>query len=107
MPLSLRTHDPRAERALAEARRIVVDGLRDTPARVYLFGSRARGMAHSGSDIDVAVLPLTALRPGVLSRIREGLEESRIPYRVDLVDLSTTTPEFRARIIGEGIPWSG
>jgi predicted nucleotidyltransferase len=59
------------------------------------------------SDIDVAVLPLEPFPSGLLSEIREALEESRVLYPVELVDLSTTTPEFRDRVLKEGILWSG
>lgn len=60
---------------LDEVRSIVLRGLRGTPARVYLFGSRARGEAARMSDINVAVLPLQPLPPGLLSLIREELAE--------------------------------
>lgn len=90
---------------LAEVRRIVLEGLRGHRARVYLFGSRARGEARRASDIDVAILPLNPLPPGLLSSIRESLEESHVPYKVDVVDLSQVEPTFRERVEREGIPW--
>jgi predicted nucleotidyltransferase len=91
---------------LDETRRIVLDGLRGHRAKVYLFGSWARGENRRTSDIDVAVLPSAPLPPGVLSAIREALEDSRIVYRVDLVDLSAASPEFREKALKEGVPWS-
>lgn len=92
-------------RSLNEVRRIVLDGLRGVPAEVYLFGSRARGGATSASDIDVGVLPKNGLTPGLLSLIRERLEQSTVPYVVDLVDLSKADAEFRERVRKEGTPW--
>ena len=71
---------------------------------MFLFGSRASGKATGISDIDVAVLPLEALPDGVLSLIREALEESTIPYPVDVVDLSTVDEEFREKVLAEGVP---
>lgn len=91
---------------LAEARRIVLECLGTHPVRVYLFGSRARGEEGRASDIDIAILPLQPLPGWVISNVRERLEESRIPLRVDVVDLSTTDPEFRARVLEEGVPWN-
>ena len=38
--------------------------------------------------------------------IREALEESCIIYKVDLVDLSDASEEFRSRILSEGVLWS-
>jgi predicted nucleotidyltransferase len=63
---------------LEAVRRIVLSGLRGHRARVFLFGSRARGDHRAASDIEVAVLPLDALPAGMLARIREELEESRV-----------------------------
>ncbi|MGD0497138.1 MAG: nucleotidyltransferase domain-containing protein [Bryobacteraceae bacterium] len=48
---------------LNEVRRLVLRGLSGRRARVYLFGSWARGDASRVSDIDVAVLPLEPLPP--------------------------------------------
>lgn len=101
-----RTEDrPEPERSLEEVRAIVLSGLRGVPARVFLFGSHARGLARRTSDIDVAILS-DDLPAGVLSEIREALEESTIPYQVDLVDLGHADPSLRERVLREGVPWN-
>ena len=91
---------------IEDVRRIVLAGLKGHPAKVYLHGSRARGDAARWSDIDVAVLPLEPFPLGLLAAIREELEESRVPYKVDVVDLSKTEPSFRERIKREGVLWT-
>jgi hypothetical protein len=35
------------------------------------------------------------------------LEESDIPYDIDVVDLSAVSPEFAHRVRREGILWNG
>jgi predicted nucleotidyltransferase len=92
--------------AIEEVRRIVLDELRGSDAAVYLYGSCARGDPSAFSDIDVAVESRAALLPGTLSNLRERLEESRIPYRVDVVDLSAAGPSLQRRVLEEGIRWS-
>lgn len=87
-------------------RGIVRSHLRGRDADVYLFGSWARGDARRTSDIDVAVLPKDDLPWIVLTRLREALEESSIPYPVEVVDLREVAPQFRARVLEEGIRWS-
>lgn len=94
------------ESSLDDVRGIVLDGLRGCRAKVWLFGSRAGGGAREGSDIDVAVLPLEPLQPGVLAAIRDRLEESSVPWAVDLVDLSTASEALRASVENGGIPWN-
>ena len=91
---------------LDEARRIVREGLRGYRARIFLYGSWATGAATRTSDIDLAVLPLEPIPRDVLAGIREALEESRVLYPVDLVDLSESTEAFRERIVREGTAWT-
>lgn len=58
------------------------------------------------SDIASAIEPLVDLPRGAFARLRERLEESWVPYRVDVVDLRRTNPGFRRRVLTEGIPWN-
>ena len=95
-----------ATRALEEVRRIVLDVVSEKKVQVYLFGSWARGEATPLSDIDVAIDPHATLPRGMLAQLRERLEESHVPYRVDVVDLTRTSPEFRQRVLTEGVLWS-
>ena len=65
-------------------------------ARVWVYGSRARGDYRPSSDIDLAVEWQTPGKQGALS---SGLEDLELIYRADLVNLADTlAPEFRARI---------
>ena len=57
------------------ASRVIRAHLAGRNVRVRLFGSRARGDSRTWSDIDVAVQPNPALPAGVLSTLREALEE--------------------------------
>jgi predicted nucleotidyltransferase len=91
---------------LEEVRRIVLRLLEGRQARVYLFGSWARGEACRVSDIDVAILPAEPLPAGLLPEIEEALDNSLILYPVDLVDLSTTSDQFRERVQAEGVLWT-
>lgn len=93
------------DRALEEVRRIVLATLRGHPARVYLFGSSTTGAVRRSSDIDVAIEPLAPLSPGALSAVREALEESRVPYDINVVDLSTAPEEFRQLVKRDGVLW--
>ena len=91
--------------AVEEARKIILQGLKGYKVKVLLFGSRATGQASRTSDIDVAVYPIESLPPGVLSTIRQELEESKILYSVDLVDMSQLGPAWLENIQRDGILW--
>ena len=96
----------RASIDLEGVRRIIRSGLKGYRARIYLFGSWAAETAGRTSDIDVAVLPIDPIPRHMLSEIREALEESGVIYPVDLVDLSESSEQFRARVLREGVLWS-
>lgn len=105
-PTPRSTGAPDADGDLDAVRRIVLSGLRDLKARVFLFGSRARGDHRATSDIDVGILPLEPIPAGVLAGIREALEESREPFFVDLLDLSEAPPGLLEQAFREGIEWT-
>ena len=88
------------------ARRIIRAHLAGQDVRVRLFGSRARGDARTWSDIDVAVQAAVALPAGVLSTLREALEESSCLLNVDVVDWDDADAALRDSIAREGIEWS-
>jgi predicted nucleotidyltransferase len=53
--------------------------------RVCLFGSRAKGNHARGSDVDLAIMN-EGVGSDVARRIKGELEESSLPYVVDLVN---------------------
>lgn len=66
--------------------------------RVRVFGSRARHKeAKPFSDLDLLVLgaPLGDQLRGTLE---EAFDESDLPFRVDIAEAATLSPEFRDRI---------
>jgi len=65
--------------------------------RVRVFGSRAHYTAKPFSDLDLLVLgaPLGDRLRGILE---EAFDESDLPFRVDIAEAATLSPEFRARI---------
>ncbi|MEQ8968501.1 MAG: nucleotidyltransferase domain-containing protein [Azospirillaceae bacterium] len=93
------------ERGLARLRDLVWQTIGERPARVWLVGSMARGDWVKSSDIDLAIALDTPDRVAVLGRLALAIEESPIPYFVDLVDLAETDEDFRARLLSEGIEW--
>ena len=88
------------------ASRVVRTHLADRNVHVRLFGSRARGDAHTWSDIDVAVQADPALPAGVLAALREALDESSCLLNVDVVDWNDADAALRESITREGIEWS-
>ncbi|MCS6848592.1 MAG: nucleotidyltransferase domain-containing protein [Anaerolineae bacterium] len=91
---------------LERLRRLVCAFLQPYQVHVYLFGSYARGDQRLTSDVDIAIEPCEALPTGLVSRLREAVEESDIPYEVEIVDLAQADERFRTRVLREGILWN-
>ncbi len=62
---------------------------------VFLFGSRAAHSNHDRSDIDIGVWGTKPLPILIKVALEEEIEESRIPFRVDIVDFSRVGDQFK------------
>jgi predicted nucleotidyltransferase len=93
--------------ALDEARSIVRSVLAGSSVKAILFGSRAHGPARPFADLDIALdAGGRNVPPEIWVLLRDRLEESRIPFEVDLVDLVRVPKEWRDAIKREGILWT-
>ncbi len=63
--------------------------------QVFIFGSRANGKAEKFSDYDIGILGRKPVPGNIMIEIEEILEESDLPYRVDLVDFSLVSDNFK------------
>ena len=66
--------------------------------KIYLFGSRARKTHSVGSDVDLAVDAGQKVDFRILRKIKDDIEESNIPYFVDIIDLHNVSEEFKESI---------
>lgn len=73
-------------------------------SKIGVFGSRIKGAPSKFSDVDLVVLGKTRLQGHVLELIREKMENSSLPYRVDVVDLNSVSNDFRKNALNE-IVW--
>ena len=97
--------NPVRARAVEELRRMVLEALGGHDAGVWLFGSCARGDVRQHSDIDIAVLPRDDLPGDFFAELAADIEESPIPFDVDLVDLRNADPALVDEVRREGVKW--
>lgn len=76
--------------------KIIRDILNEYPYTFYVYGSRAKGTAHKFSDIDIC--SLEQVPRSVLGEIEEKFYLSRLPYTVDLTDVTRCSEEFKEAI---------
>jgi predicted nucleotidyltransferase len=75
-------------------------------ARLWLFGSRAKGVYHRRSDFDLAVEPKPGFGLMEYHRFVDAVEqESRIPYRVDVHLMAEIPDSWAKTIVQQGVLW--
>lgn len=76
--------------------KILHDILARYPYQFYAFGSRVTGKAKQFSDLDIVYKDI--IPSGQLIQLIEDLEESDLPFKVDLVNWHECTADFQQRI---------
>ena len=65
--------------------------------QVWAFGSRVKGTARPSSDLDLVFFAEEADKP-LLGHLREALEESLLPFAVDILVWNDISADFQAHI---------
>ena len=85
------------EKTEQEIKNIIFQFLNSKEYQVFIFGSRALGGAKKYSDYDIGIWRKD--KRSLSSRnkilIEHALEESNLPYKVDIVDFSLVSSGFR------------
>ncbi len=69
--------------------------------QVVAFGSRVKGTPRKTSDLDLCIMSKEPLSYTTMGNVRDEFSLSDLPFKVDIIDWSTITADFRA-IIQEG-----
>lgn len=82
-----------------DQRKILLDLLNDylPGVTVWAYGSRIKGTARPQSDLDLAVFASAEQKRSVAA-LKEALEESQLPFRVDLFVWNEIPQQFRDNI---------
>lgn len=82
--------------------RVLAECIKPMP-KVFIFGSSLSTRA-SFADVDVGLLG-GEIKTDELYRAKEKLEESTLPYKVDLVDFNLVESAFREEVLSKKIQW--
>jgi predicted nucleotidyltransferase len=77
---------------------LVQKHLQGTGYAAFLFGSRAGGNPHPGSDWDIAITGTKRLDPILLMKIEEAIEQANFTEAVDLVDMFTASSALQREL---------
>ncbi|GBU24684.1 hypothetical protein R83H12_01318 [Fibrobacteria bacterium R8-3-H12] len=68
---------------------------------IRAFGSRVKGTNRKYSDLDLAIVGNGKLDNRSLWKLKNALMESRLPFRVDVLDYNAISESFRKIIDSE------
>ena len=84
--------------------KVVIEPLVSSGAKVFCFGSRARGDHRQFSDLDLMV-ESTAKDERLLGSIAEQVQKSNFPLKIDLVHVLDYAESYRAGYLKDRIEW--
>ncbi|MBC7744372.1 MAG: nucleotidyltransferase domain-containing protein [Flavobacterium sp.] len=87
-------------------REIVLKKVPSDKYAIFLFGSRAVGNAYQISDIDIGFLGDSDLPVMLRAEIENAIEESIVPFHVDLRDFNQVDSSFREEALKKIIVWN-
>lgn len=80
---------------------LAITPLKKMGAKVYVFGSRARGDYKQFSDLDLLFERDPSIDLKLIAKIRSALEDSDLPIKIDLVDRQECAKSFLPKILRE------
>ena len=80
------------QRSIAQLQNIVWQHLNPGKTQAFIFGSHAANTTWRGSDIDLGIQGDVSTTQ--LASLREALENSTIPYSVDVVNFNQMNQDF-------------
>ncbi len=106
MDLKVKKEKDKQDQYVEIAQKIVLKNIDTDKYFVFLFGSRADKSCQFNSDVDIGIIgekPLGKL----YYKIIDELENSLIPYTIEIVDFSQVSEEFKKKVLkGKIIVWN-
>jgi len=89
MEISIKNND------LKSIKEIISKFFNSKDYKLVIFGSRARRTARKFSDYDIGVIGRRAVPLWKMALVEEELEDSDLPYRVEVVDFALVSDDFK------------
>ncbi len=80
---------------LTQLKNLVLDELKSQNVKIFMFGSRVRRDNYIGSDVDIGLIPKGNLDSKKITILKEKIENSTIPYKVEIVNFNEVSEDFR------------
>ena len=86
-------------------KKITLKNLSNINVEVFLFGSRANRSELDKSDIDIGILGNKKVSNKIVNKLYEELEESIVPYHIDIIDFFNVDKNFKRLATQNKIVW--
>lgn len=104
--VNITTSSPGDEKYLALLKEIVLSFVDTEKVIVFLFGSRASEQHASRSDADIGLMAEGMMPEKVYHKIKNAIDDSIIPWEVDIVDFAGVSPAFKREALKKIIIWN-
>jgi uncharacterized protein len=84
---------------------IVLSHINPAEHFVFLFGSRAKGNYKRYADVDIGILGKKPIGK-IYYKIINEIEESIVPYKVDIIDFSLVNKKFKKKAMEKIEVWN-
>lgn len=84
---------------------IVLSHINPSEHFVFLFGSRVKGSKKRSSDVDIGIMGKYPLGK-IYYKIVNDIEESIVPYKVDIIDFSLVDEKFKKKAMEKIVVWN-
>ena len=86
-------------------KKLVIDFFKYDKVKIILFGSRARGDNCISSDVDIGIIPSGKLEEAKITLLEEKVENINIPYKVEIVNFSEVSEDFKKEALKKAVTW--
>ena len=92
-------------RYMEKLRKVTLASWEGENVKVVLFGSRARQDHRRASDVDIGLIPAGVLDKKRLVLLKDKVEALNIPYKVEIVDFSEASSDFKKEAMKGAVTW--
>ena len=87
------------------AKKMVLNELKNSDCKIFLFGSRATKENHRFSDKDIGIIPQKQFDTKILHHLQAKLDGSVIPFKVDVVNFAEVSEMFKKEALKNTVSW--
>lgn len=93
------------DKYIEKLKKTVLHTLEDEKVKVVLFGSRARNDHRNTSDVDIGLIPYGKIDERKIIKLEEQIDDLNIPYKVELVNFSHVSEDFKKESLKGAVVW--